>query len=171
MTPRDRAAAIEALLKQPASAPAVRAAAASGELEELLDVPPAPGSADAIARLEAAAGDDAASHWLVKLALLVAAVPPGDTYDVLAEAGFVAEVKRVADILLGAAALASLEADEDVELFVEHHRANLPGVLLFAYAQSGSATDAMWSVADAAGLDGQLSAWVHRADATAASEE
>lgn len=161
-----RAAEIEALLREEPALPRIREAFSVGELADLLGWEVTADHVAALGRIERAAGKGLPRLWLLKLAVLIASVPPADLYDRLAAVGLQTEAKRVADLLLTAGRLPGPGDEAGQAEFVRMRPpAVLADTLLLEVALAGRAGDDVRAVAALAGLQEAVETWAMRLQA------
>ncbi len=155
MTPEE----LRKVLQQPASLEAIRAAAASGDLANILPTRFFDHIADVYARLEriVSASPEA---WPLKLVVLVHEEPPARAAELVSCVGFPDVSDLVFHILSGFGAVWKVRNDAQLELYVRAHRADLASLLLFELAHEGIPTASMRSAARAAGLVVEFQRWI-----------
>jgi len=118
-----------------------------------------PHVAEVIQRVEVAAGDEHERFWSVKLTALVHELPPTELVATLQRAEVADVASRILAILNGFGHVWRIKNKEELQKYVNGHRAYLESLLLFEVAHEGVATEAMRAVASLGGLEERLEEW------------
>lgn len=118
-----------------------------------------PHVAAVLQRVEVAAGDEHARLWSVKLTALVHEIPPTELVATLQSAGMADVASRILAIVNGFGQVWKIQTQEEMQSYVNAHRADLAALLLFEVAHEGAATEAMRAVAALGGLRERIEKW------------
>jgi hypothetical protein len=155
------------LLERCGSYPAIEAAAASGELREILPVELFEHIGIVYHRLERVADTPLPDIAASRLTVLVHETPPESLPRVLEAAGFSDLSPIVREVIGGFGEVWRVTADCQIAEYVVTHGAHLAPLLLFELAHEGRAIPAMERAAELGGLDLAFARWAGRLPAAA----
>ena len=147
------------LLDRAGSYPVIRAAAASGQLNDMLPVKLFEHIGAVYQRLETAADPDSDGLAALRLAVLVHEEPPESLRRPLAGAGLSDLEETVGSVTGGFGAIWKVKPDREIADYVARHSAHLAALLLFELAHEGGATPEMERAAEFAGLGASFRRW------------
>jgi hypothetical protein len=150
------------LLERCGSYPVIEAAAASGELHELLPVHLFEHIGTVYHRLESVADAHCAGIAKLRLAVLLHEESSNALPSLLVAAGFWDFAPAVIGVIGGFGELWKLTADHEIAEYVVNQRARLAALLLFELAHEGRAIPEMQRAAELGGLDLDFKRWVER---------
>jgi hypothetical protein len=155
-------AELRLLLERRGSYPAIEAAAASGQLHQLLPVKLFEHIGIVYRRLEGVADAHCPGIAELRLTVLLHEMSPNSLPSLLAEAGFSDFVPTVVGVIGGFGELWKVGTDHEIAEYVVAHRAHLGALLLFELAHEGRAISAMERAAELGGLDLCFKRWTGR---------
>jgi hypothetical protein len=155
-------ATLRVLLGRRGSYPTIEAAAASGELRELLPVELFEHIGAVYRTLEGAADTDFPCIAELRLTVLLHEMPPSSLPSLLARAGFSDFMPTVLGVIGGFGELWKVAADQEIGEYVVTHGPHLGSLLLFELAHEGRAIAAMERAAELGDLGVCFRRWAGR---------
>jgi hypothetical protein len=150
------------LLEHGGSYPAIAAAAASGELGEVLATRIFSHIGDVYDRLEVAAGADFPEIAALRLLALVHEEPPARARMLVEDAGFGDAASTVTAVLHGFGEVWRAASDDELREYARAHAGCLAPLLLFELAHEGRPTAPMKRAAHFGGLELPFQRWARR---------
>ena len=150
------------LLEREGSYPAIAAAAAAGELRDVLPTRIFSHIGEVYDRLEGAAGPDFPDIAALRLMALVHEERPSRARVLVEDTGFAEAASAIAAVLTGFGEVWRADSDEKLREYAREHGARLAPLLLFELAHAGRSTAAMKRAAHFGGLELPFQRWARR---------